>query len=106
MGSLSFLILPPQLMKAFLSVDISSRLSIPPSSLFACADFMMSGEFDRYVHRVILACRKRYMTLTRLAKEASNPRIRLHATGSGVHILLTIETEKSENELLDYLKEN
>ena len=106
MGSLSFLILPPQLMKAFLSVDISSRLSIPPSSLFACADFMLSGEFDRYVHRVILACRKRYMMLLRIAKEASNPRVRLHATGSGVHMLLTVRTDKSENELLAWLLEN
>ncbi len=106
MGSLSYLILPRQLTNAFHSVDISSRLSMPPSSLYACAAFLMSGDFDLYAHKVILTCRRRYRTLIRLARDASNPRVSLWDTGSGVHMLITIQTEQSEEELLSYLLEN
>jgi len=102
----AYLVLPNRLMNTYQTVCKDHKTPVAYTIQYALYQFINKGYYMRHVRKVVKASEKKYNRILSVFHECHPSNIRPIATGSGVHLMLEIETSLSESELLAYLEEN
>jgi GntR family transcriptional regulator/MocR family aminotransferase len=102
---IAYMVLPKQLMRAYRETFLHYSSTVPRLEQQLVARFMKEGHFARHLNRM----RKLYQK--KLAKLTSSlllfaPAVKISGEQAGMHIVLTVETTRTETELVESAKKS
>jgi GntR family transcriptional regulator/MocR family aminotransferase len=86
---LGWAVLPSSLVDPFADELYSTTISLPGIEQLAFAEFLLSGEFERHVHRMRLAHRRRHTAIMRALREEL-PLMTIGDASGGTHVLIAL----------------
>ncbi|MGE6415959.1 PLP-dependent aminotransferase family protein [Planococcus kocurii] len=101
---LAYMVLPKQLLRAYQQTFLHYSSSVPRHDQQLVAKFMKDGHFSRHLNRM----RKLYQKkIKRLSQSLAlfSPVVTVSGEQAGMHIVLTIQTSSSEEELVQRAKQ-
>lgn len=96
---IAYMVLPPQLLETYRQAFIPYSSSVPRMDQHILARFMADGQFSRHLNRMRKIYRRKMHTLTNLLK-LYEPYISFSGDEAGMHVLLHIQTDRTEKELI------
>lgn len=98
---LNYLVLPPQLLKRWKKTFQCSYPTVPWLSQAVLARFMRSGQWDRHVRRMQATNRRKYEAVCRAIRMHMGQRVTMRESGTGLHLLIDVQDNRSQDELID-----
>ena len=96
---IAYMVLPPRLLETYRQAFIPYSSSVPRIDQHILARFMADGQFSRHLNRMRKIYRRKMNVLTNLLK-SYEPAISFSGDEAGMHILLHVHTERTEDELI------
>lgn len=101
---IAYLVLPPRLLNAYRKTFLHYTSTVPRIDQQIVALFMQKGHFSRHLNRMRKLYRKKLECLTQ-ALAPYQPTVAVSGEQAGMHIVLTINSEHSEQTLVDQASE-
>lgn len=100
---MAYLVLPMHVLQAYRKAFSYYSSTVPRLDQHILAEFMKAGQFSKHLNRMRKLYRKKLEKLTAsLAKYA--PLVKISGEQAGMHIVLTIDLEKTDEELVNLAK--
>ncbi|QNL44358.1 PLP-dependent aminotransferase family protein [Oscillibacter hominis] len=97
---ISYMVLPPRLVERYRRELGFYACTVPSFEQFALAKFIAGGYFEKHLNRMRLFYRtRREQVLSAFRSSSFAHRITLTERGAGLHFLLKLQTERSDEEL-------
>lgn len=96
---IAYMVLPPRLLETYRQAFIPYSSSVPRIDQHILARFMADGQFSRHLNRMRKIYRRKMNILTNLLK-SYEPAISFSGDEAGMHILLHVHTERTEDALI------
>lgn len=97
---IAYMVLPPRLLETYRQAFIPYSSSVPRIDQHILARFMADGQFSRHLNRMRKIYRQKMYTLTEYLT-SYKPIVTFSGDEAGMHILLHIHTDRTEQELLE-----
>ncbi|WP_301110225.1 PLP-dependent aminotransferase family protein [Sporosarcina sp.] len=97
---IAYMVLPPMLLDKYRQAFIPYSSSVPRIDQHILARFMADGQFSRHLNRMRKIYRRKMQVLTDMLK-LYEPHISFTGDEAGMHILLHVHSEQSEQDLLN-----
>ncbi|AUZ37880.1 MULTISPECIES: PLP-dependent aminotransferase family protein [Bacillus] len=97
---LSFMIVPPELMKSIKNNAELMKQTVSAHSQFALADFIETGEWQKHINRMRGLYRKKHAVLLEAIRSELGNTVEILGKNSGLHILLRLLFPASEDEAI------
>ncbi|MGG3030049.1 PLP-dependent aminotransferase family protein [Bacillus stercoris] len=97
---LSFMIVPPELMKSIKNNAQLMKQTVSAHSQFALADFIETGEWQKHINRMRGLYRKKHAVLLEAIRSELGNTVEILGKNSGLHILLRLLFPASEEEAI------
>ncbi|MGE7546681.1 MocR-like pyridoxine biosynthesis transcription factor PdxR [Sporosarcina newyorkensis] len=97
---IAYMVLPPLLLEMYRQAFIPYSSSVPRIDQHILARFMADGKFSRHLNRMRKIYRRKMQVLTEVLK-LYEPFISFSGDEAGMHILLHVHIESTEEELLE-----
>lgn len=97
---IAYLVLPPRLLNAYRKTFLHYTSTVPRIDQQIVATFMQKGHFSRHLNRMRKLYRKKLECLTE-ALAPYQAEVTVSGEQAGMHIVLTVDTERSENTLVE-----
>ena len=101
---IAYMVLPDRLLKRYRETFIHYSSTVPRLDQHILARFMSDGQFSRHLNRMRKIYRRKLQTLTDMLLLYA-PYISFSGEEAGMHIIVTVHTDLSENELTEAAKE-
>ena len=99
--SLSYAVLPPQLMMRWLDEDSPLHAPVSWQVQATVSEFMSSGHWYQHLHKIQTVCRNKYRTLIEAVENTMGDKVEYLDYENGLNILLTTRDGRSATELLE-----
>lgn len=96
---IAYLVLPPRLLNAYRKTFLHYTSTVPRIDQQIVATFMQKGHFSRHLNRMRKLYRKKLECLTQ-ALVPYQPLVAVSGEQAGMHVVLTIDTERTEQNLV------
>ena len=96
---IAYMVLPSQLLDTYRQAFIPYSSSVPRIDQHILARFMAEGQFSRHLNRMRKIYRRKMHTLTNLLR-SYEPSISFSGDEAGMHVLLHIHADRTEEELI------
>ena len=96
---IAYLVLPPRLLNAYRKTFLHYTSTVPRIDQQIVATFMQKGHFSRHLNRMRKLYRKKLECLTQ-ALIPYQDEVTVSGEQAGMHIVLTVDTERSEQILV------
>ncbi|MGM0899471.1 MAG: PLP-dependent aminotransferase family protein [Bacillota bacterium] len=96
---IAYLVLPPRLLNAYRKTFLHYTSTVPRIDQQIVALFMQKGHFSRHLNRMRKLYRKKLECLTQ-ALVPYHPIVTVSGEQAGMHVVLTIDTERTEQSLV------
>lgn len=97
---LSYLVLPPELLRRFQAMSHSFDQLASPIFQVALRQFMRSGAFERYIRRMRMVYGRKQDAMLTAVRDHLGERAEVIGQGSGLHLLLRDREGRSEDALV------
>ncbi|MCM2582558.1 MocR-like pyridoxine biosynthesis transcription factor PdxR [Bacillus stercoris] len=97
---LSFMIVPPELMKSIKNNAQLMKQTVSAHSQFTLADFIETGEWQKHINRMRGLYRKKHAVLLEAIRSELGNTVEILGKNSGLHILLRLLFPASEEEAI------
>jgi GntR family transcriptional regulator/MocR family aminotransferase len=84
---LGFLVVPPELVDAFIAAHLCSDIHTPVLEQAVLADFIRDGHFERHLRRMRVLYAERQAALVEAARSELDGVLELNPSGSGLHLI-------------------
>ncbi|AQU77817.1 MULTISPECIES: PLP-dependent aminotransferase family protein [Planococcus] len=101
---LAYMVLPKQLLRAYQQTFLHYSSSVPRHDQQLVAKFMKDGHFSRHLNRMRKLYQKKIKQLSQ-SLALFSPVVTVSGEQAGMHIVLTIQTSSSEEELVQRAKQ-
>ncbi|PSL24413.1 GntR family transcriptional regulator [Planomicrobium soli] len=101
---IAYMVLPKRLLRAYQQTFLHYSSSVPRFDQQVVAKFMKDGHFARHLNRMRKLYQKKLDKLTSSLYSFA-PTVTISGEQAGMHIVLTIETTRSEKELVELAKQ-
>jgi GntR family transcriptional regulator/MocR family aminotransferase len=101
---IAYFVLPMNLLQAYRKTFPYYVSTVPRLDQHVLSQFMNSGQFSKHLNRMRKLYRKKLEKLTSSLAKYS-PLVKISGEQAGMHIVLTIELEKTDKELVNLAKE-
>jgi GntR family transcriptional regulator/MocR family aminotransferase len=102
---ISYIVLPPKLLQKYEEEFTFYSNTVPSFEQYTLAAFMQGGHFERYLNRMRKLYKERITEIENCVKNTDlAEKISVYGQNSGLHILLKIKTDMSEEELVSKLE--
>jgi GntR family transcriptional regulator/MocR family aminotransferase len=101
---LAYMVLPKRLLRAYRQTFLHYSSSVPRIDQQLVSEFMKGGHFSRHLNRMRKLYKKKLEQLTTILQLFA-PAVTVSGQQAGMHIVLTIQTALTENELVERAKE-
>ncbi len=101
---MGYMVLPRQLLFVYNQIKEYHGCTVPNFEQYIMYKFMKGGYFERHVNRMKNHYRQKIELIMKIAEEY--PQIKLKGYESGLHFLMEIDSEISEEDMIYYAKEN
>ncbi|MGI2329751.1 PLP-dependent aminotransferase family protein [Planococcus sp. YIM B11945] len=101
---IAYMVLPKQLMRAYRETFLHYSSTVPRLEQQLVARFMQEGHFARHLNRMRKLYQKKLEKLTSSLLLFA-PVVTISGEQAGMHIVLTVETARTEKELIDLAKQ-
>lgn len=95
---IAYMVLPDRLLKRYQEAFIHYSSTVPRLDQHILARFMADGQFSRHLNRMRKLYRRKLQTLTEMLLTYA-PHVSFSGEEAGMHIILTVHTESSEEQL-------
>lgn len=102
---IAYMVLPPQLLEMYRQAFIPYSSSVPRIDQHILARFMADGQFSRHLNRMRKIYRRKMQVLTDRLK-LYEPSLTFSGDEAGMHVLLHVHTDRTEQELLTLALDN
>ena len=96
---IAYLVLPPRLLNAYRNTFLHYTSTVPRIDQQIVATFMQKGHFSRHLNRMRKLYRKKLECLMQ-ALSPYQPIVTVSGEQAGMHVVLTIDTERTEQNLV------
>lgn len=100
---MAFFVLPMHLLQAYRKTFPYYSSTVPRLDQHVLSQFMKAGHFSKHLNRMRKLYRKKLEKLTSCLAQYA-PLVQISGEQAGMHIVLTIELEKTDKELVDLAK--
>lgn len=101
---IAYLVLPPRLLNAYRKTFLHYTSTVPRIDQQIVALFMQKGHFSRHLNRMRKLYRKKLECLTQ-ALAPYQPIVAVSGEQAGMHVVLTIDSDRTEQALVDQASE-
>jgi GntR family transcriptional regulator / MocR family aminotransferase len=98
---LGYVVIPPDLVHAFLTVRRAMDLGPPGFHQEVLADFIGEGHFARHIRRMRVLYRERRSVLVESIRKEFGSRVEVHGGEAGVHLTVTVPNEIRDVEIAE-----
>ena len=98
---LSYMILPPMLLESYKEIFSEYSPSVPFLSQKTLELFMKQGYWERHLRKTVQIYKKRQESLVRSLTNNFGDRIEIYGKNAGLHLLIKVECDLSEQQLID-----
>ena len=96
---MNYLVLPPELLRRWRATFANAYAEVPWLNQAVLGRFMRDG-WDRHLRRAQARNRRKYEALTGALRDVLGSRVRVQENGTGLHLLVTGEDGRSQEELM------
>ncbi|WP_332632403.1 PLP-dependent aminotransferase family protein [Halalkalibacter flavus] len=98
---ISFMVLPKEILASYQSHFTIYKQTVSRLHQYTLYEFMKNGHWDRHLNKMRTTYRKKQKTLIQLIDEYFGNNVIMIGDDSGLHILLNVRNEMSEQELIN-----
>ena len=100
---IAYMVLPKRLLRAYRQTFLHYSSSVPRIDQQLVSEFMKQGHFSRHLNRMRKLYKKKLEHLTAVLHPFA-PEVTVSGQQAGMHIVLTVQTSLTENELVECAK--
>lgn len=101
----AYIVLPEKLLDAYDEQYGHFYAALPTYNQIALARFIEDGLLEKHVRKVVLLNERKYKVLTKTIKELLEEKIKICQQPAGVHTLVNIYSNKSQEEMIEEMKQ-
>lgn len=103
---ISYMVLPEKLSERFSRELSFYSCTISNFEQYTLASFIREGYFEKHINRMRLFYSRKQNTITDILKSSLGDKCRIMQSKSGLHMIIRLNTDRTERQIIDYLKAN